>query len=121
MCHIHHLYANYLRLIYIQRDPRKPSLPLRTHSSTHSDDITTLSFCSLTFDKILLSGASDGLITVSNADEEDEDEAIMHVANWGCSISQAGWIQNPTGQRQANIWAASDMETFGTWTSEVRA
>ncbi|KAF8624583.1 hypothetical protein AX15_005804 [Amanita polypyramis BW_CC] len=100
-------------------DPRKPSAPLRTHGSTHSDDITTLSFSSLTSEKIVLSGSSDGLVSLSNADEEDEDEAIIHVANWGCSISQAGWIPGPNGQGGASIWAASDMETFSTWTSEL--
>ena len=98
------------------RDPRNPSAPLRTHSSTHSDDITTLSFSSSSTDKIVLSGSSDGLITLSNANEDDEDEAVLHVANWGCSISQAGWIP---GEGDAKIWAASDMETFSTWTNEV--
>ncbi|KAF8351007.1 WD40 repeat-like protein [Amanita rubescens] len=97
-------------------DPRNASVPLRTHSSTHSDDITTLSFSSSATDKIVLSGSSDGLITLSNADEEDEDEAVLHVANWGCSISQAGWIP---GEGGAKIWAASDMETFSTWTYEL--
>ncbi|KAK2462339.1 hypothetical protein APHAL10511_005645 [Amanita phalloides] len=100
-------------------DPRNPFVPLRTHSSTHSDDITTLSFLPSTSSNLVLSGSSDGLISVSNADEEDEDEAVLHVANWGCSISQAGWIHEPIGQGGANVWAASDMETFSTWTNEL--
>lgn len=98
------------------RDPRKPSVPLRTHSSTHSDDITSLSFSSSMTDKVVLSGSSDGLISLSNPDEDDEDEAVLHVANWGCSVSQAGWI---IGEGGAKIWAASDMETLSTWTNEV--
>ncbi|KAM6495394.1 WD40-repeat-containing domain protein [Amanita muscaria] len=104
-------------------DPRKPSAPLRTHGSTHSDDITTLSFLSsrdLDNNNLLLSGSSDGLISISNADEADEDEAVLHVANWGCSISQAGWIPGQQQQR-ANIWAASDMETFSTWTGQLES
>ncbi|KAF8632031.1 hypothetical protein AX17_004974 [Amanita inopinata Kibby_2008] len=105
-------------------DPRNPSTPLRTHSSTHSDDITTLSFSpSPSSNNILLSGSSDGLISLSNADEEDEDEAVLQVANWGCSISQAGWIEPATSHsdlpNQARIWAASDMETFSTWTNDL--
>ncbi|KAG5353719.1 hypothetical protein C0989_003145 [Termitomyces sp. Mn162] len=55
------------------------------------------------------------LYCTSNADETDEDEAVLHVGNWGCSISQAGWIQASSGVK---IWAASDMETFSTWTHE---
>ena len=67
-------------------------------------------------DKIVLSGSSDGLISLSNPEEDDDDEAVLHVANWGCSVSQAGWT---TGEGGTKIWAASDMETFSTWTNEV--
>lgn len=95
------------------------------HSSTHSDDITTISFrpeeigtCGR---NILLSGSSDGLLCTSYADEDDEDEAIIHVGNLGSSISQAGWIHGSSDAqpKQAEIWAATDMETFSTWTPEV--
>lgn len=65
---------------------------------------------------MLLSASSDGLISTSNALEADEDEAVMHVGNWGCSVSQGGWISNARGSR---IWAASDMETFSCWSNEV--
>jgi hypothetical protein len=66
--------------------------------------------------KVLLSTSSDGLVSTSNALEGDEDEAILHVGNWGCSISQGGWISDARGTR---IWAASDMETFSYWSDEV--
>lgn len=112
-------------------DPRQPAAPLRAHSSTHSDDITTLHFSP--FDpsgKTLLSASSDGLLSVSNAAEDDEDEAVLHVANWGCSVSQADWVgargTSPTITTNASgtdtphaIWAASDMETFSTWSPEL--
>jgi len=65
---------------------------------------------------VLLSTSSDGLISTSNALEDDEDEAVLHVGNWGCSISQGGWISNARGTR---IWAASDMETFSCWSDEL--
>jgi WD40 repeat protein len=104
-------------------DPRNPSAPVRTHGSTHSDDITVLHFLhsssshpSSSESKILLSGSSDGLISTSNADEENEDEAVLHVGNWGCSVSQAGWISVSAG---AQAWAGSDMETFSCWTDEL--
>ncbi|KAF9268282.1 WD40 repeat-like protein [Marasmius fiardii PR-910] len=119
-------------------DPRNPTAPIRTHSSTHSDDITSLHFkpqpqpqnrSSSYIPNLLLSASSDGLISTSNADEDDEDEAVIHVTNWlGCSIAQAGWLSSTPARKTstssekhkvAGIWAASDMETFGTWTDEL--
>lgn len=102
-----------------RRDPRRPAAPLRTHGSTHSDDVTAMSFLkspSAAPRNALLSASSDGLISISNADEDDEDEAVIHVGNWGCSISQAGWFESPSGPK---VWAGSDMETFSTWSDEV--
>lgn len=90
-----------------------------THSSTHSDDITVLNFHPVSHD-VLLSASSDGLLSLTNAHEADEDEAVQEVANWGCSIAKAGWYANePKGEY--NVWASSDMETFGTWKSNVCA
>ena len=105
------------------RDPRQPATPLRTHGSTHSDDITTISFAPSkdpsNNSSIILSGSSDGLLCTSNADEDDEDEAQIQVGNWGCSVSQAGWIQGESTSGSAGVWAASDMETFSTWKTDV--
>ncbi|KAH9927131.1 WD40 repeat-like protein [Epithele typhae] len=107
-------------------DPRNPAAPLRTHASTHSDDITALHFYrppphaahapGLT-PRTLLSASSDGLLCTSDAAEADEDEAGVHVGNWGCSVAQAGWVHDRTGA--AGVWAASDMETFSVWSSEL--
>ncbi|KAJ3757092.1 WD40-repeat-containing domain protein [Lentinula raphanica] len=94
-------------------DPRQPTAPLRTHTSTHSDDITAVHFSPSKPD-VLLTASSDGLLSLSNSNEIDEDEAVMNVGNWGCSISQAGWL--PDGSR---IWCASDMETFSSWSGEL--
>ncbi|KAJ7667620.1 hypothetical protein DFH06DRAFT_1183066 [Mycena polygramma] len=90
-------------------DPRQPATPLRTHSSTHSDDVTVLSF----------SPDSPNILITSTADEDDEDEAVIHVGVWNTSVSQAGWSHSSSG---AKIWASSDMETFSTWSDEdIRA
>ncbi|KIJ70375.1 hypothetical protein HYDPIDRAFT_65519, partial [Hydnomerulius pinastri MD-312] len=101
-------------------DPRNPAAPLRTHGSTHSDDITAVHFSkhgnSPSSKNVILSTSSDGLISTSNALEEDEDEAILNVGNWGCSVSQGGWIHDAQGTR---VWAASDMETFSCWSNEL--
>ncbi|KAG8752657.1 hypothetical protein FRC14_006815 [Serendipita sp. 396] len=91
-------------------DPRNSSKPLATHTSTHSDDITTLSIDRYhTGDdsaRYLLSGSTDCLLSLTNlsaitnddeanqnpAEEDSEDDAIERVANWGCSIARTGWI-----------------------------
>ncbi|KAF8592782.1 WD40 repeat-like protein [Ramaria rubella] len=96
-------------------DPRNPAQPTHTHSSTHSDDITTLHFHP-TFPKLLLSASTDGLLSTSDAREQDEDEAAHDVANWGCSIARAGWFKRDAGY---GVWASSDMETFGLWNDEL--
>ncbi|KAI1789013.1 WD40 repeat-like protein [Ganoderma leucocontextum] len=104
-------------------DPRSPAAPLRTHSSTHSDDITAVHFyrlaasSALNNGNTLLSVSTDGLVCTSNANETDEDEAGIHVANWGCSIAQAGWLHDRAGR--PGIWASSDMETFSVWNREL--
>lgn len=103
-------------------DPRSPAAPLRTHSSTHSDDITTVRFSKPGQGHlphhVLLSASSDGLICTSNAEEDDEDEAGLHVGNMGCSIAQAGWVHSPAGD-PVRCWTSSDMETFGLWSGEL--
>ncbi|KAI0722170.1 WD40-repeat-containing domain protein [Cerioporus squamosus] len=96
-------------------DPRSPAAPLRVHSSTHSEDITAVHF--YRNGKMLLSASSDGLVCTSNAEEVDEDEAGVHVGNWGCSIAQAGWLHDRAGR--PGVWASSDMETFSVWTGEL--
>ncbi|KAI0774019.1 WD40 repeat-like protein [Fomes fomentarius] len=96
-------------------DPRSPAAPLRVHSSTHSDDITALHF--YPNGSIVLSASSDGLICTSNSEDADEDEAGVHVGNWGCSIAQAGWLHDTAGR--PGVWSSSDMETFGVWTREL--
>ncbi|KXN83547.1 WD repeat-containing protein 89 [Leucoagaricus sp. SymC.cos] len=98
-------------------DPRQPAAPLRTHSSTHSDDITTVSFHPSS--SLVLSGSSDGLLTISNASEDDEDEAALHIGSWGTSVSQVGWYCPNPNSTTIGIWAASDMETFSLWSDEL--
>ncbi|KAG8921692.1 hypothetical protein FRC01_000118, partial [Tulasnella sp. 417] len=100
-------------------DIRNPRTPLYQHESTHSDDITNLRFKptsspSSNENPILLSASTDGLICLSNAREQDEDEAGLHVGNWGKSVSKCDWMQNGSA-----VWSASDMETFAVWDGEM--
>ncbi|KAI9512717.1 hypothetical protein F5148DRAFT_1145902 [Russula earlei] len=48
-------------------------------------------------DLLLLSGSTDGLLCVSNADEEDEDEGVVYVDILGSSISQASSMHGGHG------------------------
>ncbi|PSR71849.1 hypothetical protein PHLCEN_2v12350 [Hermanssonia centrifuga] len=104
-------------------DPRSPAAPLRAHSYTHSDDITALHFLRSSYangsgsQNVLLSISTDGLLSTSNAGEPDEDEAGLHVGNWGTSVAQAGWVNGRGGS--PGVWASSDMETFSLWTNEL--
>jgi WD40 repeat protein len=103
-------------------DARNHSKPLRIHSSTHSDDITNVRFIPYPIDasvsSVLLSTSTDGLVSLSNPSEEDEDEATFAVANWGTSVSQAGVVYE--GSDPKSIWTSSDMETMAIWNFEVR-
>jgi WD repeat-containing protein 89 len=108
----------------ICRDPRHPAAPLRKHTSTHSDDITSVHFSQSSASSershhLLLSGSTDGLVCISNADEPDEDEAALYVGNVGSSISQVDWMPSRAARR-TGVWAATDMETFSVWSDEAR-
>ncbi|KDQ08847.1 hypothetical protein BOTBODRAFT_37541 [Botryobasidium botryosum FD-172 SS1] len=92
-------------------DARQPALPSHSHTATHSDDVTAVHFHP-TDSTLLLSASADGLICTSRATEKDEDEAGLHVGNWGCSIARVGW-------KEGGIWATSDMETFSLWNTEL--
>ena len=63
--------------------------------STHSDDITSMhssqsssSSSSEHLHHLLLSGSTDGLIYILNADKPEEDEVALYVGNVGSSITQ---------------------------------
>ena len=94
------------------RGPRQPIAPLYKHPSAHSDDITTISSHPAVSPPLILSGSSDGLLTISNPAETDEGEAMLRVRSWGTSISQAGWYCSSANVSSFGVWAASDMETF---------
>ncbi|EJU06347.1 WD40 repeat-like protein [Dacryopinax primogenitus] len=83
---------------------------LHSHSSTHSDDITCLSFHPSS--TTLLSGSTDGLLCLTNPLEAEEDEAVLEVGNWGVSVADAGW-------GEGRVWARSDMETVSVWDQEL--
>ncbi|PVG03536.1 WD40 repeat-like protein [Serendipita vermifera] len=108
--------------IIVYWDPRNPSQPVHTHTSTHSEDVTCLAFKpTLTDSNLILSGSSDGLVCISDSHQSDEDEACLHVANTGASIARVGWM-NLTGSNNPKVprvWSASDMETMSIWSNDL--
>ena len=98
-------------------DIRSSNKVIRTHNSTHSDDITNIIFLPHPNAETIISTSTDGLISSSNPLEDDEDEAVVNVANWGVSISKTGVFLS-SGE-SSSIWAASDMETLSTWSLTV--
>jgi hypothetical protein len=126
-------------------DTRSPSNPLYTHSTTHSDDITSLTFLppspsyapalpatssseNPTPGLLLLSGSTDGLVALTNPKEADEEEAFYGAEGLDGSVAKAGWyraaVDEPDkkkkrkngGKRQGlKVWGRSDMDSVGTW------
>ncbi|CAO1627961.1 unnamed protein product [Sympodiomycopsis kandeliae] len=127
--------------IYIY-DLRQPSAPVVTYSESHSDDVTFLQWRSQhtpTEGDLLLSGSTDGLMTVYDLSKgSDEDEAVVSVAYTGSSLAKGGWggassdrsvqkgMPKPISENQlpaeyigiGSIWAVSDMQTVGIWDAE---
>jgi WD40 repeat protein len=98
-------------------DTRQPGAPLHVYSETHSDDVSTLAFHP-TQDHLLLSGAMDGLISTIDVRIPDEDDAILHTANVGASLSRVDWMNLPNasaGNEKTGVWGLTNMETLSVY------
>lgn len=73
------------------RDVRSSPSPVAAHHELHSDDITTLSYHPNRA-PILLSGSTDGLVSIHDTSVADEDELTVQTLNLGASIHRAGFI-----------------------------
>jgi hypothetical protein len=97
-------------------DIRNSKQPVAAHASTHSDDITVLELMPSVPgpgpERLLLSGSTDGLVSLSDIKETDEDEAVYGAENWGVSIANAEVYKAKTGLK---VWARSDMDQVATW------
>lgn len=118
-------------------DIRKSDIPILSYSETHSDDITTLDFHP-TIPNILLSAASDALISISDIRKENEDDSVIGVINAGASVARAGWGGSSKGYEKATpvdddektslpatdlpplgaFYGVSDMQTIGIWEAD---
>lgn len=96
-------------------DTRQPGNPLHIYADTHSDDISALSFHPEEA-HLLLSGAMDGLISTIDVRIAEEDDAILHTANVGASLSRVGWMPLP-GRTGAwtGAFGLTNMETLSVF------
>jgi WD repeat-containing protein 89 len=91
------------------RDNRNGAKPVHTYTESHTDTITALSFSpSRSHSGYLLSGSTDGLCTIFNVSEPDEDDAVLQVFNHRGAIHKARWAGGSNG-----VWASSSDERLG--------
>ncbi|KAI7208885.1 WD40 repeat-like protein [Hortaea werneckii] len=72
-------------------DARNPSIPLRDYAESHTDSITQLAFHP-SAPHVVLSGSTDGLVSVFNGNEADEEEALQTVFNPRSAVHCAGFL-----------------------------
>ncbi|KAI6908281.1 WD40 repeat-like protein [Hortaea werneckii] len=72
-------------------DARNPSVPLRDYAESHTDSITQLAFHP-SAPHVVLSGSTDGLVSIFNGNEADEEEALQTVFNPRSAVHCAGFL-----------------------------
>ena len=72
-------------------DVRNPAVPLRNYAESHTDAITQLAFHP-TQANVLLSGSIDGLISLFDIDQADEEDALQQVLNPRSAVHCAGFL-----------------------------
>lgn len=75
-------------------DTRNLSVPVRNYTESHTDTITQLAFHP-TQPNLLLSGSTDGLVSIFDVNVEDEDDALQRVLNPRSAVHCAGFL-SPT-------------------------
>ncbi|KAH9818131.1 putative WD repeat-containing protein [Teratosphaeria destructans] len=72
-------------------DTRKPSVPLRHYAESHTDSITQLAFHPQQ-PNVLLSGSTDGLVSLFDVDQAEEEDALQQVLNPRSAVHCAGFL-----------------------------
>lgn len=72
-------------------DTRNPSSPLRQYNESHTDTVTQLQFHP-SQPQILLSGSTDGLVSIFDVNHEDEDDALQQVLNPRSAVHCSGFL-----------------------------
>ncbi|PTB40762.1 uncharacterized protein TrAFT101_005925 [Trichoderma asperellum] len=89
-------------------DVRSSPSPKATYSEVHSDDVTSLGFHPSS-PTLLISGSTDGLVSVHDTTIADEDELTVQTFNHNASIHDAAFL-TPT-----EVFALSHDETFALY------
>lgn len=90
------------------RDIRSSPTPRAAYRDLHSDDVTTLTYHPSN-PHILLSGSTDGLVSVHDTSVADEDEMTVQTLNLGASVHRAGFLAD------ALVCALSHDERFALY------
>nr|POF17029.1 putative wd repeat-containing protein [Quercus suber] len=72
-------------------DTRNTSQPLRTYNESHTDSITQLAFHP-EMSNVLLSASTDGLVSIFDVGQSDEDEALQQVLNPRSAVHCSGFL-----------------------------
>lgn len=72
-------------------DTRNPSVPLRDYVESHTDSITQLTFHP-SQPNVLLSGSTDGLVSLFDVNQAEEEDALHQVLNPRSAIHCAGFL-----------------------------
>ena len=107
-------------LIY---DTRNPSTPLRNYSESHTDTVTQLAF-NPDMPNALLSGSTDGLVSIFDIEKQDEDDALMQVLNPKSAIHCSGFLGRDevyalTTDEQLSLYKIGEA-TYDDGTSEIK-
>lgn len=100
-----------LRTLYLNtthRDVRSNPSPKAQYDEVHSDDITSLAFHPSS-PALVLSGSTDGLVSVHDTRIADEDDLTVQTFNHNASIHDAGFL-TPT-----EVFALSHDEQFALY------
>lgn len=77
--------------VFDLRQPSPSAPPLRSYVESHTDSVTQLQWHA-TQRSLLLSGSTDGLVSVFDADVADEEDALMQVLNPRSAVHCAGFL-----------------------------
>ncbi|KAK5678535.1 hypothetical protein LTS10_008979 [Elasticomyces elasticus] len=72
-------------------DTRNPATPLRNYAESHTDTITQLAFHP-SQPNILLSGSTDGLVSLFDVNQAEEEDALQQVLNPRSAVHCAGFL-----------------------------
>ncbi|KAF2216088.1 hypothetical protein CERZMDRAFT_34638 [Cercospora zeae-maydis SCOH1-5] len=72
-------------------DTRNTTAPVRQYNESHTDTVTQLQFHPA-HPQVLLSGSTDGLVSIFNVNHDDEDDALQQVLNPRSAVHCAGFM-----------------------------